>query len=176
MVKLSSVWQKQSSPQGFILLELAISTFATIIFLTMVIRGLSQVLPTWNKIYCKTNLYNAGHYMLSIMEKNISYDASIITISKDTRKNDRLICQTTNGNHSFTFTCENKHIYKTITKATTSGKNPLYVSDCYINSWKLTKLDESLLKVELNLQQKDEEIKLIKIINCLNGRIEIDAT
>ncbi len=110
------------------------------------------------------------------MEKNVSYDAAIVTISKDTRKNDRLICQTTNGNQSFTFTCENKHIYKTITKTSTSGKNPLYVSDCNINSWHLTKLDDNTLKVELNMQQKGEQIKLTKIINCLNGRIEVDAT
>lgn len=176
MIKLSSVWQKQNSLQGFILLELAISTVITIMFLTMLIRGLSQVLPTWNKIYYQTNLYNTGHYMLSIMEKNISYDATIITISKDIKNNDRLICQTINGNQSYTFTCENKYIYKTITKTTTSGKNPLYISDCYINSWRLTKLDDSTLKVELDLQQKEEHIKLTKIINCLNGRIELDAT
>lgn len=176
MIKSSSAWQRQNSLQGFILLELAISTVITIIFLTMIIRGLSQVLPTWNKIYYQTNLYNAGHYMLSILEKNISYDASIITIGKDLKDNDRLICQTTNGNQSFTFTCENKHIYKTIIKTNTSGKNPLYVSDCYINSWQLTRLDANTLKVELNLQQKGEQIKLIKIINCLNGRIEVDAT
>lgn len=176
MVKLYSAWQKQTKLQGFILIELAISTIITVIFLTMIINGLSQVLPTWNKIYYKTNLYNAGHYMLSILEKNICYDATNIIISKDTRKNDRLICHTTNGNQIFTFTCENKHLYKTITKSSTSGKTPLYVSDCYINSWHLTRLDTNTLKIELNLQQKDEEIKLTQIINCLNGRIEIDAT
>lgn len=175
MIKPSSAWQKQNNSQGFILLELVVSTVITIMFLTMLIKGLSQVLPTWNKIYYQTNLYNAGHYMLSIMEKNISYDSTIITISKDTQKNDRLICQTTNGNQSFTFTCENKHIYKTITKAKTYGKNPLYISDCYINSWKLTKLDDTTIKVTLNLQQKDEQIKLTKIISCLNGRVEMDA-
>lgn len=176
MIKQYSAWQKQNNLQGFILLELVISTIITILFLTMIVKGLSQVLPTWNKIYYKTNLYNAGHYMLSILEKNISYDATIIIIGKDIQNNDRLICQTINGNQSFAFTCENKHIYKTTNKITTSGKNPLYVSDCNINSWQLTKLGDHTLKIELNLQQKDEQLKLTKIINCLNGRIEMDAT
>ncbi len=113
--------------------------------------------------------------MLSILEKNIGYDAKLIIIGKDFQNNNKLSCQTTSGNQSFVFTYEKNHIYKTINKVDSSGKNPLYVSDCSVVHWKTTKLNDQDIKIELVLQQKGIETKLEKVIHCLNGRIEESA-
>lgn len=113
--------------------------------------------------------------MLNILEKNVGYDSTAVTISKDTKQKDRLICQTLNGNQTFTFTFESNHIYKTINKINSSGKNPLYVSDCLVENWSLTQIDDKSLRIDLQLQQKGYKVTLTRIINCLNGRIITDA-
>lgn len=172
MTRSFSALPRQNKTGGFLLLELVISIFITTVLLTLLIRCICQLLPLWNRIYVKTNLYNAGHYMLSILEKNLAYDAAGIILTKDNKGRAKLVCQTTKGNQSFSFTCDNERIYKTITKHSSSGTNPLYVSDCKVTSWQITKLNNSQIRIHIHLAQNGQQVILVKSISCLNGRID----
>ena len=141
----------------------------------LVFKGVQHVLPSWTRLTNQTSLYDVSHYIFANLEKNVGYDSTAVTISKDTKQKDRLICQTLNGNQTFTFTFESNHIYKTINKINSSGKNPLYVSDCLVENWSLTQIDDKSLRIDLQLQQKGYKVTLTRIIRCLNGRIITDA-
>lgn len=164
-------WWKSSKTQGFVLLELVLSLLITVLLATMLLKGLQLLLPSWTKITQQTSIYNTGHYILNILEKNVGYDAVSITIGKDNKGMQKLFCQTTNGNQSFSFTCENKRIHKTITKGSSSGTNPLYTSSCLVEKWTLQKISNNKLLVELDLKQDRESCKLTRLITCLNGSV-----
>lgn len=175
MIKPFLLWWKCARKRGFILLELVLSLLITVLLAVMLFRGLQLLLPSWTKVSQQTSLYNTGHYILSILDKNMGYDGLSINISKDSKGMPKIICQTNNGNQSFSFTCENKRISKTITKGSSSGTNPLYTSNCLVEEWSLTKLSENKLLVELKLRQEKESCKLSRIITCMNGSITYES-
>lgn len=164
-------WLRSAKSQGFVLLELVLSLLVAVFLALMLLKGLQLLLPSWTKIIQQTSLYNTGHYILNILDKNIGYDAVSITISRDSKGMPKILCQTTNGNQSFSFTCENKRIHKTITKGSSSGTNPLYTSSCLVEEWSINKLSNNQLLVELTLKQDKESCQLSRRITCLNGSI-----
>ncbi len=113
--------------------------------------------------------------MLNTLEKNVGYESTNVSLSKDLSNQDMLICQTVQGNQSFTFTCESKHIYKTITKGSSSGKNPLYISDCLVEGWSWEKLNNKQFYVQLTLAQEGKRCTIARIITCLNGDLSNEA-
>ena len=163
--------QSQNKKNGFILLELLLGLLISVLFAVFVFRGFGQMLSSWDNLSTKTNLHDVSHYIISIMEKNITYDSSLVTIARDSKSIDTLVCQTVHGNMLYTFSCENERIYKAIQKASTVGKNPLYVSDCKVDSWHISKINDHLLGIELSLSQKQYNIKVTRYIYCMNGRI-----
>lgn len=163
--------RSQNNRAGYLLLEFVFSFLVTISFILLVFKGIEHILPSWERLTTQTSIYDVSHYMFSILEKNVGYEASLISISKDQKHKDKLICQTNQGNLTYTFSLENQYIYKTTKKANTSGKNPLYVSDCLIDDWKLAKLDDNLLLIELTLHKNNRRESLTKVIKCLNGSI-----
>lgn len=175
MIKPFLLWWRSASNRGFVLLEIVLSLLITVLLAVMLFRGLQLLLPSWTKISQQTSLYNTGHYILSILDKNIGYDALNITLSKDSKGMPKIVCQTNNGNQSFSFTCDNKRISKTITKGSSSGTNPLYTSNCLVEEWSLYKLSNNQLLVELTLKQDKQSCKLSRIITCMNGSIVYES-
>lgn len=165
----------QNKQAGFLLLEFVFSFIITISLMLLVFKSIEHILPSWNKLTVQTNLYDVSHYIFGILEKNIGYEATIVSITKDTKNNAKLTCQTNQGNLSYVFSLENNYIYKTTKKANTSGKNPLYVSDCLVEDWKLFPINENTLLVELTLHKDNRSETSTKVISCINGRI-IDET
>lgn len=176
MKKLSLQLQLQNKCRGFLLLEFVFSFIITISFMLLVFKGVQHVLPSWTRLTNQTSLYDVSHYIFANLEKNVGYEATSTTISKDAKHNDRLSCQTNQGDLSYIFSLENKYIYKTTKKATTSGKNPLYVSDCLVEGWKLSKINNKMLLVELTLRKNNRQETLTKVINCINGSIIINES
>ena len=157
------------------LLELILSLLVTFALICMLCRVFNQLLPSWNKLTSKTNLYDVGHYMLVILEKNVTHDAQLITVARDSYGVDKLICQTTRGSLTYIFTCQKQRLYKTIQKASTSGTNPLYVSDCAVKDWRLTPIGGQQLLVEITLTRAEAEATVSRLLYCINGRVEQNA-
>jgi len=147
------------------------SIFITLTIITLILRSFMQIIPSWSKVYQQTALLDVGHYIMEIMEKNIVYETSSATISKDSSNKDKLVCQTVYGDLIYTFSCEKNYIYKTTTKASTSGKNPLYVSSCKVLDWHLQKLRKNELLVEITLEQDNKQVNIRRIFSLINGSI-----
>lgn len=156
------------------LLELILSLLVTLTLICMLCRVFNQLLPSWNRLSSKTTLYDVGHYMLVILEKNVTHDAQLVTITKDSSGVDKLICQTIKGSLVYGFNCERQRLYKTIRKASSSGTNPLYVSDCTVKGWRLTPIGEQQLLVEIMLQKAEAETTVSRLLYCINGRVQQD--
>lgn len=171
MTKLFIPSSLQNNRGGYLMLELIISLFINITLAIMLFQCFAIVLPRLEQVKNLLELYDASHYTFSILEKNIGYDAAFVTIEQDIQKKPRLNCQTLQGNLSYSFTKEGNYLYKTINKASTSGKNPLYISGCQIDSWKLIKLGDKALLIEIKFRKQTTQIAVKKIIYCLNGRI-----
>jgi len=170
-ISLSSPLQLHNSKGGYILIDFVLSLLISFTLIAIISRGFTQIFPTWNKLTTKTSLFDVGHYIMEVLEKNIVYDATVITIAKDTQKGDRLICQTNESDISYIFTCDNQRIYKTISRKGSSGTNPLYVSDCKITSWTLKRISEHKLLVEISLKKAATEDKISRLFYCLNGKV-----
>jgi len=175
-ISLSSLLQQPNNKGGYILIELILSLIITFTLITLLSQGFNQIFPIWNKLTSKTSLFDVGHYMTEMLEKNIAYDAGLITITKDTKNRDKLICKTVEGDLTYTFYCDNQRIYKTISRTGSSGTNPLYVSDCKVLSWRLTRISEKQLLVEIELQQNTTVDKISRLFYCLNGWVETNAS
>lgn len=175
MLNLSFHLPRQNNQSGQLLVELLLSIIATVTFIMLVIRSLGQVFPIWTILAEQTSLYDISHYIFTAIEKNAAYDSQQITITKDYSKNPKLICRTIQGDLSYTFTLEAKHLYKTTQKANSTGKNPLYVSECEVNSWQLRKISDHKLLIELNLTRKGQHISVYRVVDCINGSVIDDS-
>lgn len=170
-----SLLPKQNKESGQLLLELLLSIIATVTFITLVLRSWGQVFPIWTSLARQTSLYDVSHYIFTAIEKNTAYDSQQITITKDYNNNPKLVCQTVQGNLSYIFTLENKHIYKTTQKSASSGKNPVYVSECEITNWQIRRISEHELLIELTLAKDGFRINTSHLLYCLNGSVVDDC-
>ena len=164
----------RNKKEGYMLLELILSLLITFTLISMLCQVFNQLLPGLHRLSNKTSLYDVGHYMLVILEKNVTHDAQLVTVTKDSSGVDKLICQTIKGSLVYGFTCERQRLYKTIRKASSSGTNPLYVSDCAVKGWRLTPIDEQQLLVEITLQRAEAEATVSRLLYCINGRVQQD--
>lgn len=174
-IRSSLLCQLCNKKNGYILIDLILSLLITFALITMLSQGFQHVFPIWNKLTSQTTLFDVGHYTMEILEKNIVYDAKLVTISLDTKNVPQLICQTVKGDLIYTFTYDNQRIYKTISKSGSSGTNPLYVSDCKVINWQLRKINERQLLVEIILRYNMTEKKISRLFYCLNGQVEANA-
>ncbi len=174
MARLFSHSRQQNKQGGFLLLELVLSLLVALSLLTLLCQGTGQLLPASTRLRAQLSLYDVGHYMLSILEKNLVYEGALITVARDSRGKDKLICQTVHSSLSYVYTLEGKRLYKTINKASSSGKNPLFVSTCYIADWSVQKIGSREIAVELLLEQGKHQCQLRRIFSCLNGRVEVE--
>ena len=165
----------QNKKDGYLLLELLLSLLVTMSLICMLCQFFNQLMPSWNKLTNRTTLYDVGHYMLVMLEKNVTHDAQLVTVSKDNYGVDKLTCQTTRGRLTYIFTWQKQGLYKTIQKASTSGTNPLYVSDCAVKGWRLTPVGEQQLLIEITLQKAETKATVSRLLYCINGRVQQDA-
>lgn len=171
MAKLFIRSSSQNNRAGFLLLEIIVSLLISMHLAAMLFQSFALILPKWEKLVNLVQLYDTSHYTFSILEKNLGYDSLTVAIVQDEKNRPQLSCQALQGNLSYIFSYENNYLYKTIHKSSTSGKNPLYVSNCLVENWKITKLGEQNVLIEISFKKQTTKLTVQRIIHCLNGRV-----
>lgn len=165
----TSCWYGKEA--GFLIGELQL-TVAVIALVTALLYGdFYQIVQGWHKMFIDMQLRDAGRYMCSILEKDLCYEGRLITLSEDYRGNPKLVCQTGHAGKVYTYTWENKGLYKTTKTTNTSGKNPLFIPDCQVVEWQVARAGEHLVRLKFVLQKQGRRQSVEQMLYCFNGSV-----
>ena len=116
---------------GFLLAELQISVAILALVVALLYGDFQQIMQGWHRMFLDMQLQDAGRYMCSVLEKDLCYEGRLLTIGEDARGRAKLFCQTGHAGKIYTYTWENTAFYKSTKTTSTTGKNPLFVPDCF---------------------------------------------
>lgn len=170
--KFAAIWCDWKNKQGFLVAELQLSLAAAALLMVLIYGSSVTVWQNCRKAVLDIQLQDAGRYMLSVLEKDLTYDSVLITVSKDFRGAAKVGCRTVFGGKSYLYTLENNGLYKQTQTAGTKGKNPLYIPDCKVMDWQVQKVDDRTLKVEFTLQKQTRRQHFKRLFYCLNGKVQ----
>lgn len=167
------MWFRHMSKKerGFYLLELQVSTAIIAILTAWCYQDLCNLLGFWHNTLIDAQLRDAGYYIQNILEKDLVYDSQQIILGSDAKGVRKLTCQTNHAGKSFTYTLERNGLYKQTKTTNTTGKNPLFVPDCQVNGWNVTKVGEETLYLQLILAKEGRSCTIEQYLKCLNGAV-----
>lgn len=156
---------------GFLLAELQISVAILAFVVALLYGDFQQIMQGWHRMFLDMQLQDAGRYMCSVLEKDLCYEGRLLTIGEDARGRAKLFCQTGHAGKIYTYTWENTAFYKSTKTTSTTGKNPLFVPDCFVKDMQFEKMGERFLKVKFVLEKQGRKKSFERIYHCFNGRV-----
>lgn len=109
--------------------------------------------------------------MQGIVEKDVGYESTQITIRKDTKGFALLECKNISGNKTITICIEDVRLIKKIKSGNGTGSNALYVNDCIVEEWNVEQVDTKNVKVSFWLKKNANRKFFKQIIHCYNGEV-----
>ncbi|MCQ2381494.1 MAG: prepilin-type N-terminal cleavage/methylation domain-containing protein [Acidaminococcaceae bacterium] len=157
--------------RGFILTEamagLAIMAIVLALFGSQVVR----LFASWRNMRTDVELFDAGRYMLTKMEREICLDAVQITVA-----NNIIDMQTKQGDRQVLvrYSAERKGIYQDTTTNEGTGTNPLFIRDCLVENWQVQKIDDKKISVKFDLVKNNRIKNFARNFYCLNGVVNAE--
>lgn len=158
----------KSKQQGFLLTELVCSLALAVMLAAMVTAGLGNIINGWQYLREQIQLQQAGYYMQSILEKNLSYNAVAINI-KDKQE---IAYTTILGNKSALFYCNKQGLYLRTASGSGVGTNPVFLPSYTVQQWQIRKVNSQQLYVSFCLQGKYGRRFFEQLLICCNGEIK----
>ena len=149
------------------LLEYVVSLAIGGALAALVCTGLGRTALSWQRLVSQLELAQAGSYMQGLLEKNLAYNATAITINKQ----GNLEMDTTFGNKKLLIYTNNQGLYLRTTTKTGSGSNPLFLPDYPVTDWQAQRLSDSALRISFRLQGRRSQATFFQLISCSNGAI-----
>lgn len=153
--------------KGFILTEmltgLAIITIVACVFGGQIIK----LFTSWRNMQTDVEIFDAGRYMLTKLERELCLDAVEVFVTAD----NRLQIQTKQGAKQVVvrYNGERMGLYQDTTTNDGTGTNPLFIRDCLVDNWSVKKIDDKKIFVEFALQKNNRKKNFARIFYCLNG-------
>lgn len=157
--------------KGFLLAELQVGVAVLAVVVALLYGDFYRLMQGWQRMLLDMQLRDAARYMSNILEKDLCYEGRLVTLSEDARGRRKLICQTGHAGKTYTYTWEGKSFYKSTKTTSTSGKNPLFVPDCYVTDWQAIKIGERFLKLNFVLEKQGRRQNFERVYHCFNGVI-----
>lgn len=158
---------REQGQRGFLLLEYVFSLAVGALLAAVVCSGLQRAVNSWQLLEEQLHLQQAGSYMLGLLEKNLAYNATAITINKL----GNLEMDTIHGNKKLLIYTNNQGLYLRTTTKTGSGSNPLFLPDFAVTGWQVHKLSDTALRISFRLQGERSQASFSQLISCNNGAI-----
>ena len=153
--------------RGFLLLEYVFSLAVGALLAALVCNGLQRAAASRQYLQEQLQLQQAGSYMQGLLEKNLAYNATAITINKQ----GNLEMDTIFGNKKLLIYTNNQGLYLRTTTKTGSGSNPLFLPDYPVTDWQAQRLSDSALRISFHLQGRRSQATFSQLISCCNGAI-----
>ena len=178
MKKLFSTWYRSNRQKGSLLLEMQIGLLVIALVMAIFATGMRQIAGSWQKMLLDVQLYKAGRYTLSFLEKEIGYRVDTVHIDSHTATGTpRIVAKTVQWSTYYTYYWKSDKLglYKKTESSETKGVNPLYVPDCQMTVWNVEKVTDTVLRVSFTLVKNGRSKKFSQLIFCANGKVENDA-
>lgn len=172
--RFGAAWYALKNKHGFLLAELQISIAAAALLLAVIAGCAMPLLANFRKAADDIQLQDAGRYMLTVLAKDWGYDSSRIILNKDFRGRRKVSCTTVFAGKQYFFTLENGGLYKLTRTLGTKGKNPLFIPDCRVQEWQVSKVSDRALLVEFSLKKGARQRRFRQFIYCVNGSVSAD--
>lgn len=156
-------WLRQQ--KGFVLLEYVFSLAVGALLAVVLCSGLQRAMSSWQYLEEQIQLQQAGSYMQGLLEKNLAYNATAITINKL----GNLEMETIFGNKKLLVYTNNQGLYLRTTTKNGSGSNPLFLPDYPLTEWQVQKLSDTALRISFRLEGQRSQATFSQLIHCYNG-------
>lgn len=161
--------------KGYFLASLLISTgiFVTLIMLWASYMALTA--KTWIKLHEEMVLCDASRFMQGIIEKDIGYESTKITIRKDIKGYPILECKTIYGNKTITISKEDIRLIKKVKSGNGIGSNALYINGCSVETWNVKRVDSKNIIISFELKKNQTKRLFKQLVHCYNGEVTENA-
>lgn len=154
--------------QGFLLTELVCSLALATTLAAMVATGLGNIIDGWQYLREQIQLQQAGCYMQSILEKNLSYNAVAVNLNDK----QEIAYTTVLGNKSALIYTNKQGMYLRTVSSSGSGTNPVFVPSYTVRQWQARRISSRQLYVSFYLQGKYGQRWFEQLLTCYNGEIQ----
>lgn len=161
--------------KGFLLLDLQMALAVVVALSLLLATSIGQLGKSWRNVQLDNELRACGRYMLTNMERELSYEAASIKIWKSWDGNINLTAQTINGSRSVTFVCQQGLLYKKTKTAKGTGTNPLFLKGTIMKNWQPRKLENKRLLLSFTLEQEGRSMDFTRLLYCSNVQEEADG-
>lgn len=154
--------------QGFMLTEIVCSLALAATLAAIVASGLGNIIDGWQYLREQIQLQQAGCYMQSILEKNLSYNAVAVNLNDK----QEIAYTTILGNKSALIYTNKQGLYLRTVSSSGSGTNPVFVPSYAVQQWQARRISSRQLYVSFYLQGKYGQRWFEQLLTCYNGEIQ----
>lgn len=157
------------------LLELCLSMLLSMLIGTLIIGNLAFFVKHVDRLQGQLKLVQAERYILTILQHDLGYNTSAITIDINDGQHMKLICANIAKDRTLTFSNEKVNgiygLYKITKTVQSSGKNPAFLPDCVLQSFTAQAISTKDLDIKGTLKYKNYYRSFKYTLHCLNGTI-----
>ena len=152
---------------GFVLLNYAVGLAVGAVLAALVCTGLGRTALSWQRLQEQMSLAQAGSYMQTLLEKQLAYNATAITVTT----NGNINLSTITGNKKIVIYYRNGGLYLQTTTGNGTGTNPLFMAGIRVNTWQVEKISAKVLRISFSLQGQRGERSVEQLVTCYNGEV-----
>lgn len=154
---------------GFLLAELQLGLAIAAITALLTCTAVARCCTSYVYLQEQLRLQEAGRYMLSNLEKGLSYDARSISL-----ENNKISYVALLANKKITIYSEKNGLYQRTVTGTGTGINPLFMEGVAVKKWEVRKAAPRLLYISFSLQGSKYSQTFAQLIPCYNGEVTAD--
>ena len=154
---------------GFVVVGIAVMVFSA---------RATQLFSGWQRMKTDTELFDAGRYMLTKLERELSISATSVTVSNGKR----LYIVTENGKRELEIYTQlvlkdgiDDGLYMCTITNDGSGVNPVFIRDCFVDNWRVERISDKEVFLSFDLYKDQRRKTFSRVFYCVNGEVS-DAT
>ena len=133
----------------------------------LVCTGLGRTALSWQRLQERISIVQAGSYMQSLLEKQLAYNATGITITAS----GSICLNTITGNKKLVIYYRNGGLYLQTTTGNGTGTNPLFIEGIKVTAWQVQKISAQRLRISFALKGQNGERSFEQVLTCYNGEV-----
>ena len=162
-----SRYYRCSGQKGFMLLTYVVGLAVGAALAALVCTGLGRTALSWQRLQERISIVQAGSYMQSLLEKQLAYNATGITITAS----GSICLNTITGNKKLVIYFRNGGLYLQTTTGNGTGTNPLFIEGIKVTAWQVQKISAQRLRISFALKGQNGERSFEQVLTCYNGEV-----
>lgn len=152
---------------GFVIVSIGVMVFST---------KAVQLFHAWQRMERDAELFDAGRYMLTKLERELAISAVDIRIVGKTK----LLIQTERGHRDLEIYSQvddsgNYGLYLKTDTEVGAGVNPIYIRGCDVLNINFERISDKEIFVSFDLVQQDRRKTFERLFYCVNGVVRHDS-